>query len=530
MPTQYSDEARALLAPYVTSLDSPVFVLRHLPEEVVAVLFAYYSRSREDLRTNLLRLLQDQDLDVAAAHARTPKGHPGARAPAPGGHPDDEELSLARHKAREFHEKWVVGYGHASVAEHAVAHVAVEEVSILASKAIEDCRLAAYTEKSTRYVPFPRAYYAAPELEGRAAAAYRGAVEHLFDVYGDLLPRIAAHVAETADRSPFKTERGFLNSCQAQACDALRYLLPAATHTNLGLTANARTLEHMVSKLLSHPLAEARSTGERIREQATRVLPTLIKYARASDYRRETAPAMAALAEELLPAAPEAGTPGGPVRLVHAPPDAEARLAAALLHEAGRLPYEAVWQRVRSLPEEEHRRVIARYLEGRRRCGTAEHGYTDPPLRGLEHLYYTFEIVVDYGAYRDIQRHRMATQTVPRLGCDLGFDMPDLLDRAGFRAPFEAAMQRAAGAYTEVAAADADAAQYVVPLAYRTRVLFTWNLRALHHFISLRSARQGHPSYRRIAQEVHAELERVCPFLAGFIRVDRTDYELARPG
>src|SRR5262249_27552823 len=143
-PMSLSPEQRSRLAPYVTSLDSPVFVLKNLPEEVIAVLFAYYSRSREDLRTNLLRLLDDQELDVAAGVL--PNLGDGA------------DLALARRKAKDFHERWVVGYGHASVAEHAVAHVAVEDVSILAGKAIEDARLAAYTEKSTRYVPFARAF------------------------------------------------------------------------------------------------------------------------------------------------------------------------------------------------------------------------------------------------------------------------------------------------------------------------------------------------------------------------------------
>src|SRR5579883_3272870 len=161
----FTSEQNALLAPYVTSLDASIFVLKNLPEEVIAVLFAYYSRSREDLRSNLLRLLQDQDLAVV----------PGTEAP------DEEDLILARHKAREFHEKWVVGYGHASVAEHAIAHIAVEDVSIIVSKIIEDCRLASYTEKSTRYIPFPRGYYSAPELDSNSRPRYDTAVSHLFD-------------------------------------------------------------------------------------------------------------------------------------------------------------------------------------------------------------------------------------------------------------------------------------------------------------------------------------------------------------
>lgn len=509
-----SPEERALLAPYVTSLDSPVFVLKNLPEEVIAVLFAYYSRSRGDLRSNLLRLLRDQDLAVSAGAADDVE--------------DEQDLVLARQKAREFHEKWVVGYGHASVAEHAVAHVAIEDVSIVASKVIEDTRLAAFTEKSTRYVPFPRAYYPCPELTGEAGEVYRAAVEHLFDVYEELLPQVTERVKATADRGAFKTEAGFHNSCQAQACDALRYLLPAATHTNIGMTANARTLEHLISKMLSHPQLEVRETGERIREHATRIIPTLIKYARPVDYLRETPPALRSLADEFLTEAPRPSP--DPVRLVEGPGDAETRLAAAILYEFTSQPFSQVLERVRSLSQAEQRRVVEEYLARRKRYGTEEHGYTDPPLRSLEHLYFTFDVLVDYGAYRDIQRHRMATQTTQRLTCEHGYDLPELLEECGFRSRFEAAMEQAASAYQRLAGEHPEEAQYVVPLAYRKRVLFTWNLRALHHFISLRSARQGHISYRRIAWAVYEELARAEPYLAEFIRVDRQDYAMARPG
>lgn len=513
----FTPAERALLAPFVTSIDSPVFVLKNLPEEVVAVLFAYYSRSRESLRQNLLRLTQDQELAVTAQP--------------PADISDEEELILARQKAREFHEKWVVGYGHASVAEHAVAHVAIEDVSIVASKVIEDARLAAFTEKSTRYVPFPRAYYLAPELQGAAAGIYRECAEQLFDLYEELLPQVTDRVAATADRSQFKTERGFRNSCQAQACDALRYLLPAATHTNIGLTANARTLEHLISKLLSHPLREVRETGERIKTEATKVIPTLIKYARVKDYWVETPLALRPLADRLLgDLPPEPPRDGAAVRLVRSPEDPEARLAAAILYEFTDQPYEAVWERVRSLPVAEQQRVIAEYLKGRRTYGTPPHTYTDPPLRSVEHLSFTFDILVDYGAYRDIQRHRMATQTTQRLTCAHGYDVPELIETCGFGDRFRAAMELAAEAYEQLAVDYPDEAQYLVPLAYRKRVLFTWNLRALHHFISLRSARQGHISYRRIAQEVWRELERAHPFLARFINVDLQDYEMARPG
>src|SRR3954471_22977610 len=145
------DAERARVAPYVSSLTDDVFALSGLPEEVIAVLFAYYSRSRDDLRTNLARLLADQELGVGGDAAR----------PA---------LALATEKARAFHEKWVVGYGHASVAEHAVVHLAIENVSIVVSKHIEDLRLASYTEKSTRYVLWDEdSFHRLPELGDKAA-------------------------------------------------------------------------------------------------------------------------------------------------------------------------------------------------------------------------------------------------------------------------------------------------------------------------------------------------------------------------
>jgi len=189
MSTAFDAEASALLAPYVTNLDRPVFVLRNLPEEVVAVLFAYYSRSRLDLRTNLLRLIHDQDLDV----------DPACTAAAL----DEGQLSLAREKARQFHEKWVVGYGHASVAEHAVAHVAIEEVSILASKVIEDARLASYTEKSTRYVQFePDSYYPLTDLPDTAAVdEARATLRHLFATYTRLFEPVMERVRANSLRA-----------------------------------------------------------------------------------------------------------------------------------------------------------------------------------------------------------------------------------------------------------------------------------------------------------------------------------------
>lgn len=511
MAEHFTPEETAILGPYVSNTDQPVFVVENVPEEVVAVLFAYYSRSKESLRRNLLKLIQDRDIELAdPATVRDDAG---------------ERLAFAREKARQFHEKWVVGYGHASVAEHAVAHIAIEDVSIVVSKVIEDNRLASYTEKSTRYVVFdPEKYYKAPELESTPFAdVYRDTVDSLMRTYADLTPAVTEKIKEWVPRREGQTEAGYNAACRAKTCDILRYLLPAATFTNIGLTINGRALEHMITKLLSEPLAEARNFGASIKREAEKVVPTLLKYADHSPYIDETRQVIMRLAAEVeFEASSDLAVDKNTnrVSLIDWDEDAEDRLVAAILFEHTTAAATRVRNSVRVMPIEEKRRVIEEYL--------ARRGKWDEPLRALEHVSYTFEIVVDYGAFRDIQRHRMATQTTQLLTDALGYETPPELVEFGYRDVFDRLMERAAEAHRTIAADFPFESQYVLPLAFRKRALFTWNLRSLNHFISLRSAKQGHASYREIAQKVYGEIERVHPVLARYIRVDLEEYALAR--
>ncbi len=504
----FNAEEQAILAPYVTNLDQPVFALQQLPEEVIAVLFAYYSRSRDSLRRNLLSLITAGDLDLLAT-----TGTPASSAP--------PELSHAQAKARQFHEKWVVGYGHASVAEHAVAHLAVEDVSIVASKVIEDMRLASYTEKSTRYVAFDtKQYYPLPELQDTdAAAVYHDTMQALFQTYNALLPDLIEAVKRDWPRGAKQTERGHHTACRAKALDILRYLLPAGTLTNLGITINGRALEHLLTKMLSHPLGEVQQLGKRLKTEARKIIPTLLKYAEPNPYITETETAMQNLAETLLEPVDE-GQDEPAVRLVQAPDNAEATLVAAILYSHSQQSWSQVISHVHHFSPAQRQEVIDAYLSRR--------GPHDQPLRALEHLTYTFEIWVDYGAYRDIQRHRMATQTRQMPAPRHGYSLPDDVVRYGLQETFDACMQRAADAYEQIGQAHPHVAPYVLPLAYRCRVLITWNLRELHHFVQLRSAKQGHASYRRIAQDIYWAIHAHHPLLARYIRVDLEDYGLGR--
>jgi thymidylate synthase ThyX len=489
-------------------MDRPVFALRGLPEEVVAVLFAYYSRSTGSLRQNLERLLADGDVAIGAAPAES-----------------EDALSDAMEKARKFHEKWVVGYGHSSVAEHAVVHLALEDVSILASKVIEDARLASYTEKSTRYVVFNEDRYYTPSslAEGPSAAIYREACRHLLGAYARLMPEAVEKVKARRPRGPKQTERGWETACKAAACDILRYLLPASTRTNIGLTVNARALEYLLTKMMSNPLEECRDLGVSMKAEAQRVAPTLIKYAEPNPYMVETRAALQAFTP--WKAAHEAPLENA-VRLVKAPQDPEADLAAALLYEYSDESWETLRCNCANWPSERREEVIRAALLAEENGGRRRR--FDQPPRALEHLYYTFEITLDFGAFRDIQRHRMATQSRQRLTTAWGYATPPEIAEFGWLDIYEECMARAAEAYAAIAREQPEEAQYVVPLAYRMRVLFTWNLREIHHFVSLRSGKQGHAAYRKIAQDVWTELHRLHPLMAEYVRVDMNHYGLAR--
>ncbi len=504
MHDSFSPAEQEALSPYVSNIDRDVFVVHHLPEEVVAVLFAYYSRSRDSLRRNLLKLLSSGDTVVPATG---PKG-------------TEADLANAEARARAFHEKWVIGYGHASVAEHGVVHLAVENVSILASKVIEDARLASFTEKSTRYVTFDRSRYHRPDpiVNSRFATEFSDTIETLFDAYTAWNAPLTQHLRTRFPIEPGVSRRAHEAAVRARACDVLRTLLPAATLTNLGMTINGRALAHLVTKLLSHPLLEVRRLGADLRREGRTVLPTLLRHAEPNPYLARTDAALEGMATRTLAEIPVIQTPS--VSLIRYDPDAELELAAAILYPHARMPLEQLRTVVRDMPRDQIARIVDEALKRR--------GAHDAPGRAFEHISYTFDLLVDFGAYRDIQRHRIATQAAQRLSVDHGYEIPEELDACGLGDSFEDLMDRAAETYHRLVGSFPEEASYVVPLAFRRRVVFTMNLRELFHFVELRSSPQGHRSYRRLAQEMFRLVAQVHPLVARYIRVSFADGGLER--
>ncbi len=419
---------------------------------------------------------------------------------------------LTEEKSSQFHEKWVVGYGHSSVAEHAVLSLALENVSILATKVVEDNRLASYTEKSTRYQIFDRDSFYSPKkiIDSSLADLYQDTLSHLFDTYLKLTPKIQEFVKKREPKTKDTPLKMYETICKAKACDIVRYILPTATLTNLGMTINARVLEHAIRKLLSHPLDEMNEIGQEVKKVSLEITPTLVKYADRNDYLVEAGKAVLKVANEFLEFDKVEDVDN--VRLVAYDEDAEDRIICGLLYRFSKHPYKQIRKRVLEMSPQEKEKIVDEALK---RMG--EH---DWPIREFEHTYYTFDILIDYGAFRDIQRHRICTQTNQDISCDLGYNMPDEISESGLKNDFVECMEKAHYTYKEVYKKFPKEAQYVVPLAYKKRVLITWNLRELFHFIKLRSSPKGHISYRRVAQKIYQLIKEKHPLLAKYILVD----------
>lgn len=425
---------------------------------------------------------------------------------------------LTEEKSSEFNEKWVVGFGHSSIAEHAVISLAIERVSILATKVIEDSRLASYTEKSTRYQIFDRDKIYHPEAfaNSELKSVYENAVNFLMDAYVDMTPAMMEFVKTKYPKPADQEEKLYNMISKARACDNLRYLLPSSTQTNLGMTINTRELEHLIKKLLSNPLKEMQDIGNEMKTCAMRDVPTLLKFADKNVYTIETKKKLKEIADNNL--GREAGD-NKAVVIVDYDKNAEDKLVASLLYPYSDLSFNEIQEKVKDMSQEKKSDIIDEALKRRDKF--------DAPLRELEHVYYTFDILMDYGAFRDVQRHRMCTQSNQAVTVAHGYDMPPEIREAGFEDRFKVAIEKAVDAYDKIYKQFPEEAQYVVPLCFRKRVLVTWNLRELHHFISLRSGKKGHASYRRIAQQCWRELDKIQPLLAKYIRVDMDDMNVS---
>ncbi len=417
-----------------------------------------------------------------------------------------EELS--DEKSAAFHEKWVVGYGHASVAEHAVLHVAFENVSRLAIECIESNRLASYTEKSTRYQRWEVGGYHTPieVLKAKHEELYRQTCDHLFHAYHESLEPVRNVIQASLPRKEDEDDAQWDRRLRSRYVDACRFLLPAAALANVGMTANARVLEHAIRKMLSHPLAEVREIGLALKQAAQAEAPTLVKYADAVPYWIKTENELADHATTLITEPGE-----GSLRLIAYTPEGELRILAAALYAHAGCSFDTALDHIGKLDEKERQNLAETLLSGR--------GKYDAPLRALEHAIYTFDVTIDQGAYFELKRHRMMTQSPQKLTTDLGFAVPRLILEAGIEDSYRQAMEQAKSAFRTLSEWNPWIASYVVPNGFNRRVLCTLNLREVYHLCELRAQPNAHFSMRRLALRMAEMVREVHPFLASYLRL-----------
>ncbi|HEX2696489.1 MAG TPA: FAD-dependent thymidylate synthase [Anaerolineales bacterium] len=425
---------------------------------------------------------------------------------------------LTEEKSAQFHEKWVVGYGHASVAEHAVLHIAFENVSRLTIESIESNRLASYTEKSTRYQKWGRDDFFIPaELDGHALREdYIAACRLLFATYASSLDPVRTLILQRAQRRENESDEALDRRLRSQYVDVCRFLLPAASLANVGMTANARVLENVIRKMLSHELAEVREIGEQVKAVAKSEIPTLVKYADAVPYLVET-PSQLAEFSQKMGAEMESRQGEDWCQLVDYDKDGENKILAAALYRFGGMSYPDAYMRVKSLPDAMRAGLAEAFL--------GKLDKHDVPLRELEYSIYTFDLVMDQGAYAEFKRHRMMTQTPQMLTTWLGYATPRLITEAGFGSEYQAAMKSAGELFEKLYEFNPRLAQYIVPNGFNRRVLAQFNLREAFAFCQLRSAPNAHFSIRRVAQKIYEELLRVHPLLTKYIRLSEETWQ-----
>ena len=490
---EFTAEERALLAPHFTNLDGPVFALVNLPEVVKGALFARYSRSPKSLR----RLFLDEFAKEAEVTSTS----------------GTQEVGVER--AEALYERVFFEYGDDSVAQLGGVHLACEQASQLLGRVLERGRLAAYLEQSTRYVPYddrpggrwryhvPVELDVHPDLKRR----YEETLDRAFQTYADWLEPMQAHYRDLFPKDPADSDFVYRSTIRAKACDVLRGLLPAATRSNVGIFGTAQSYEHLLLRMRAHPLQEVRDYAAQMLIELRKVIPAFLtrvdlpdRGGKWTEYLRETERESIELAEDVLAGInPE---PRPEVALTEFDPEGEIKVVAAALYAGSHLPDDQLLEVARGLSPEERARVLQTYV-GKRT------NRRHRPGRALERTAYRFDVICDYGAFRDLQRHRPLTIEWQHLSPRHGFEIPLDVEAAGARGEWERVMEESAELYNAIVHAGLeDAAQYAVSMAYRIRFVMHMNAREAMHIIELRTTPQGHPVYRRVCQQMHRLIEK----------------------
>jgi thymidylate synthase ThyX len=511
----FSEDERRLLAPYFTNLDGPVFALRNLPEVVKGALFARYSRSAKSLR----RLFLDEFLDQVPAQS------------------DAAQVGIER--ADKLYERVFDEYGDDSVAQLGGAHLACEGASNILTKVLEWGRLMAYLEQSTRYIAYndrrgDHWKYLLPAALERSEVRqrYTESLDRAFNTYARWIEPMEKHYRAKYPKDPGDPEGVYKRTIRAKALDTLRGLLPAATQSNVGLFGTGQAYEALLLRMRVHPLHEVRTYADLMLAELRKVIPSFLKRVdrtdrgvRWSEYLQATQQETAAVAERLLASAAAEARPE--VVLTDFDPDGEVKVVAAALYAVSDLPDDQLLRLARALSDDQRAAVLHAYVGER-------NNRRHKPGRAFERTTYRFDVLTDYGAFRDLQRHRLLTLEWQPLSPRHGYGVSEAIEEAGALPDWRRVMDESAALYDALVASGLPhVAPYAISMAYRVRFYMEMNAREAMHMIELRTAPQGHPSYRRVCQAMHrliAEQAGHHAIAAAMSFADHSNVELERLG
>lgn len=537
---KFTKEEAWYIEPFFTNLDKNVFAAKYLPSEILGALASRYSRSTKGVR----RLFFDEYIkpilmpNLEGADQRSIREAETMRLNLVSfveylhEHGGWENVVNSK-RARGFFEKWLAAYGDDSIAQMAGAHIFFENVSQIATKTLEDFRVGfAPLEKSTRYVMFDQKvggrylYYLEPDLtKSKFGEEYVKLMSMLFVRYSRSIEPLSKFLRRKFRQEKDQSDRAYAETLKAKACDVLRAYLPAATLTNVGFFGVGQSFEYVITKCLASPLPEIRQLAKDAQSELLKVIPSMVSRPtseRGKIYQKYVAKTEREL-EKMATGSNPAGLSGlDPVQLVEYDADAEDRIVASLLYKYSTGSYQDIKDKVLGMSTRDKLSIIKKAVAGRK---VRQHRL----VRAFENTYYKFDIVANFGAYRDLHRHRMLTQERQRFTTELGFDIPPDLVFAKLEKPYIDAARKVDAFYRRVKKNYPDQAQYVVMMGNRIRWYQFENLRELAWEAELRTGPQGHPDYRVVEQEKVGLVRKVHPALVEALKfIDFGEYYLAR--
>lgn len=484
---EITPEGHAFLNESVTSSTDDVYAFNEkLSPTTVAAAMARLSRRADDMRITIL-----------------------------------DEFAAAMGKDEKLLQRVITAYGDDSVQQLVGIQFVVENASNLLTKKLEWGRLAAYLEQSTRYIYFDQRddqgkykYHVPDHFDADTKNLYVRAMDAIFDSYSDMVHKLTDYVAANSDTPEAERDIAWKGAVRAQACDAARAVLPVATKSTVGIYASGQATENLIMNLLADELPEARATGKKILDHARTIIPTFLERADKAErggatvaYRANTKKAVAELAGELL--STNHSTNNESVTLTNYWPRNELDLVPDMLYEHSSLPLKDIQNEVSNLSYEQKQSVFEAFMGERL-------NRRHKPGRALENAHYSWDLVCDYGIFRDLQRHRMVDdlnwqQLTPRYG----YDIPELVEEAGLTDQFEECFDLSLKLHSLLQEKGYGLdSQYATLLGHKMRWKITYNAREAFHFHELRTSPQGHPGYRKLVLEMHEKLAEVHPLMA----------------